>query len=107
MIRWADYEAVERAVRELAGRIREEHRGVRAIYWYGSWPAGDATPSSDVDLCIVVEDDDRPARARSPDYLPTRFPVPLDLTVLTEAEWRRLPERTPSWHRAITAGVEL
>ncbi len=94
-------------MRELAVRIRGEHREVRAIHWYGSWPAGHATPSSDVDLCIVVEHDDRPARARAPDYLPERFPVPLDLTVLTEDEWRRLPERASSWHRAITAGVEL
>ena len=107
MIRWADYEGVERATRGLADRIRAEHQGVQAIHWYGSWPAGTATPSSDVDLCIIVEEDDRPPRVRTPDYLPSRFPVPLDLTVLTEAEWRRLPERAPSWHRAITSGIEL
>ncbi len=107
MIRWADYAAVERAVEALARRIREEHDGVQAIHWYGSWPAGTATPSSDVDLCIIVEDDDRPLRARTPDYLPGRFPVPLDLTVLTAAEWQRLPERAPSWYSAIEAGIRL
>jgi predicted nucleotidyltransferase len=107
VIRWADYEGVQRAVESLARRIRDEHPGVRAIHWYGSWPARTASPSSDVDLCIIIEDDDRPPRARTPDYLPSRFPVPLDLTVLTEAEWRSLPERAASWHRAITGGVEL
>lgn len=45
-----------------------------------------------------------PALARVPDYLPDRFPVPLDLAVLTEAEWRQLPERAPGWFRAIAAG---
>ncbi len=107
VIRWADYEAVEYATRQLADRIREQHDQVRAIHWYGSWPAGTATPSSDVDLCIIIEADDRPPRTRTPDYLPGRFPVPLDLTVLTAAEWERLPDRAPSWYAAIEAGVEL
>lgn len=77
------------------------------IYWYGSWVSGGATPSSDVDLCVVVDADERSPRHRVPDYLPSRFPVGVDLVVLTESEWRDLAERAASWHRAIVGGVEL
>lgn len=62
------------------------------------------TPASDVDLCVVVESDDRRPRDRIPDYLPDRFPAGVDLLVLTEAELENLAARAPTWHRAIVSG---
>lgn len=107
MIRWADPDRISAAVRDYATRLRRTHPEVSAVYWYGSWVSGVATPSSDVDLCVVVEADDRRPRHRLPDYLPGRFPVGVDLVVLTEAEMRELPERAPKWHRAIVGGRKL
>jgi hypothetical protein len=43
-------------------------------------------------------------RDRIPDYLPDRFPFPLDLVVVTERELTELAQRAPSWHRAIVSG---
>jgi predicted nucleotidyltransferase len=107
VILWADPERIAAAVRDYAETLRERHAGVTAIYWYGSWVSGRATPSSDVDLCVVVASDDRRYRDRLPDYLPENFPVGMDLIVLTEAEMRGLPERAPSWHRAIVSGERV
>ena len=103
-VRWADPGAVAAAVAELARALRLRCPGVTRIYWYGSWVSGRPKASSDVDLCIVVDADARRMRDRVPDYLPIRFPAPLDLIVLTEAELSSLPQRAPSWYRAIVAG---
>ena len=106
-MRWADPERIAAAVREYAEALRRDRPDVSRIYWYGSWVSGTATPSSDVDLCVVVGTDTRTPRDRLPDFLPDRFPVGVDLVVLTEAEMEALPERAPSWHEAIVAGREL
>lgn len=107
MVRWAEPERIAAAVAAYADELRKRCRRVTEVYWYGSWVSGTPTPSSDVDLCVVVESDDRRPRDRLPDFLPSRFPVGVDLTVLTRAELAELAERAPSWHRAIVSGRRL
>ena len=104
MVRWADPDGIAAAVRSHAKAIRHRHSGVSRVLWYGSWVSGVPTPSSDVDLCVVVRSDDRRPRDRIPDYLPERFPVGIDLVVLTERELEQMRDRSPSWHSAIVAG---
>ena len=106
-VRWADPDGVEQAVLHLAEWLRRERTGIREIHWFGSWVNGTPTPSSDVDICIIVDRDDRPARERVPDYMPGRFRQPLDLMVLTDEEWAALPETAPGLYRAIRAGRSL
>lgn len=106
-IRWAEPERVARDVRAFAASLRRERPEVRRIFWYGSWVTGRPTASSDVDLCVVVAEDERPPRHRIPDYLPDRFSTGVDLVVFTEAEFARLQDWSPAWHRAITAGQWL
>lgn len=104
MIRWADPERVGRAVRDHAAELRRRDPAITRILWYGSWVNGVPTPGSDVDLCVVLAQDSRPPRDRTPDYLPDRFPTGIDLLVLTEEELAELESRAPEWHRAIVAG---
>jgi len=107
VVRWADPERVGGAVEAFARDLRASRPEVSRVYWYGSWVSGVPTPSSDVDLCVVVDSDDRPPRERVPEYLPARFPVGVDLVVLTEAELGELADRAPSWRKAILGGREL
>lgn len=107
MVRWADPERIDAAVRAHAEALRNAHPAVSTIYWYGSWVSGRPTPSSDVDLCVVVESDPRRPRNRVPDFLPERFPVGVDLVVFTEEEMKELPERAPSWYEAIVGGRQV
>jgi uncharacterized protein (DUF1697 family) len=62
---------------------------------------------ADVDLCIVVRADDRRVRDRTPELLPDRFPLPIDLLVVTEEELEAMASRSPSWHRSIVSGREM
>ena len=99
--------AVEQAVRDWAERIGAQRSEVRRIVWFGSRVNGIPTPGSDVDVCLVLTCSDKPFRDRAADYLPLGFPVGLDLFPYTVEEFERLRSDYPSWHGAITAGVDL
>ena len=80
---------------------------MRRIVWFGSRVSGVPAPGSDVDLCLVLAHADKSFRERIGDYLPLGFPVGLDLFPYTLAELERLRREHPSWHRALTSGVDL
>lgn len=107
VVRWADADRISAAVEAWAEELRRLDPSVSRVFWYGSWVKGRPTPSSDADLCVVLESDERRPRDRVPDYLPRQFPVGVDLVVLTEGEFRQLEERSPGWFRAITSGRRL
>lgn len=98
---------VDRAVRAWARRIGERRSEVRRIIWFGSRVTGTPAPGSDVDVCVVLADADRPFRNRIGDYLPYGFPVGVDLFPYTVAELERLRSERPSWYAAISSGVDL
>ena len=99
--------AVEQAVRRWAERIGAQRSEVRRIVWFGSRVNGIPSPGSDVDVCLVLTCSDKPFRDRAADYLPLGFPVGLDLFPYTMEELDQLRRDHPSWHEAITAGVDL
>lgn len=99
--------AVEQAVRRWAAGIAERRSEVRRIVWFGSRVSGIPSPGSDVDVCLVLERSEKPFRERAGDYLPVGFPVGLDLFPYTEEELHRLRRDHPTWHRALTGGVDL
>lgn len=77
------------------------------MIWFGSWVTGVPTPGSDVDLCIVLADSDKPMRERITDFLPVGFPVGLDLIPCTERDFEELPKRSPSLYEAIMGGRRI
>ncbi len=107
VVKWNNQAAVERAVRDWAARIGAERSEVRRIVWFGSRVNGIPSPGSDVDVCLVLARSDKPFRERAGDYLPLGFPVGLDLFPYTVEELEQVRHDHPSWHRAITAGVDL
>lgn len=107
VIRSADREGVERAVRRHVDRLRAECPQVRRAIWFGSWVTGNPSPGSDVDLCLILSSSDKPRRERVPDYLPVGFPVGMDLHPYTEEEFRRLETDFPGLHAAILSGREM
>ena len=107
MVTWADSAEVADAVDRYAADLKERDERVTRVLWYGSWVSGIPTPGSDVDVCVVLSEDERPPRERIPDYLPTRFPTGIDLIVVTEEELEVLATRAPTWHRAIMSGQEV
>ncbi|MGH2458725.1 MAG: nucleotidyltransferase domain-containing protein [Chloroflexota bacterium] len=83
----------EETVRDLAGVLDRLIGALRPerIYVFGSQARGQAMPDSDVDLLLVVPGSDLPAHQREQMayHAAGRHSVPLDLMVLTHAEFER------------------
>jgi predicted nucleotidyltransferase len=76
----------EDRLREVVRRIVEAFDPERIIL-FGSYASGEPTPDSDVDLLVVMEDGERPARrsARIARVL-LDIPFPIDILVRTPEE---------------------
>jgi predicted nucleotidyltransferase len=78
--------AVEQHARELAARYPE----IEEIVLFGSLARGTPVPGSDADLLIVLCESDRRFLDRIPAFLPSRFPVGVDVFPYTRAEVERM-----------------
>ena len=86
--RFVDPEAVREALRACAERLLERRPEVEAVHLFGSFASGRATPRSDADILVEIEDrsaslqDDIRTEAAG---LFLEAPVPVDLFVMTSA----------------------
>jgi predicted nucleotidyltransferase len=97
-------EDVRRAVVALVAR----RAGVREVWLFGSLVRGTATPRSDADLVIVVDEDARRPMDRIPEFLLLLDSIgrPADVVVLTAAEWQA--REGTGWHREVVErGIRL
>jgi predicted nucleotidyltransferase len=95
---------LRRAVAALAAR----RAGVREVWLFGSLARGDATPRSDADLLIVVDEDARRPMDRISEFLLLLQGVggPTDVLVLTKAEWDAR-EGTALHREVVGRGIRL
>ena len=95
---------VRRAVTALIAR----RAGVREVWLFGSLARGNATPRSDADLLIVVDEDPRRPMDRIPEFLLLLQGVgrPTDVLILTTAEWKAR-EGTALHREVVSRGVQL
>ncbi|MGH7342970.1 MAG: nucleotidyltransferase domain-containing protein [Candidatus Rokuibacteriota bacterium] len=67
-VTFLDVAATVERVRAAAGRVCASDPNVVAVVLFGSLASGQATPSSDADLLVVLRQDDRRLIDRIPDY---------------------------------------
>ncbi|MBI3628191.1 MAG: nucleotidyltransferase domain-containing protein [Candidatus Rokubacteria bacterium] len=61
---------------------------LRRVGYFGSYARGNWGVGSDLDVVIVVASSATPAARRATEWDLTRLPVPADVLVFTEDEWR-------------------
>ena len=95
-------------VRRAVARLAERVQGVREVWLFGSLARGNATPRSDADLMIVVDEDTRRPMDRIPRFLSLLDDLgrPVDLTVVTAGEWKR-GENSPFRREVLAHGIRL
>ncbi len=85
---WPDAASVHEAARGWAERAQREHPDIMAIGYTGSYAHGDWGPGSDLDLIVVVRGELPPIGERAREWDTRGIPVPVDLLLYSEREWR-------------------
>lgn len=90
VLKWPDARSVDRAVRLWAGLVAQERDDVLRIGYFGSYASGDWGVGSDLDLVVVIEESAERFVGRAAQWDTTSLPVPADLLVYTDTEWRSI-----------------
>lgn len=107
VIKSIDRKQVEQAVNDHIDHLRAHHLEIQKIIWFGSWINGIPGPGSDVDLCLILCESEKPFRERIPDYLPSSFPVGVDVFPYTVSELEKIQLMHPGWYREMISGKEM
>lgn len=103
LLKWPDRAAVEAALRAWVSKAAIAHPDAVSIGVFGSFARGEWAFGSDLDLLIVVRDADAPSDVRRPVWDTSALPVPADLVVYSESEWRRLCDRPSRFRDTLAA----
>jgi len=103
VLKWPDATSVLAAARGWAAGQAAARPDLRRLGVFGSYARGDAGVGSDLDLVAVVRESDLPFERRAADWDVTLLPVPAEILVYTENEWRRLQGGTSRFSRSLGA----
>jgi uncharacterized protein len=81
---------VEEALHDWLAREEGRHPDLVRLGYFGSYARGDWGVGSDLDLIALMREAGEPFERRALSWDLNRLPVPSELLVYTEAEWRRL-----------------
>ena len=90
VLRWPEAADVQRALTRWAAGQFESRPELQQLGYFGSYARGEAGVGSDLDLVAVVTSSHHPFARRAVDWDTESLPVPADLLVYTESEWRDL-----------------
>lgn len=87
---WPDRLTVGAALRQCAEETAQRRPALVRVGYFGSYARGDWGVGSDLDVVLVVARDGLPFARRAAAWDLTSLPVPADVLVYTEKEWRGL-----------------
>jgi uncharacterized protein len=94
LLRWPDRHTIDAALRAWVDDTVRRHPQVLQIGVFGSFARGEWPFGSDLDLMLITRDEGVERDQQPCDWGTATLPVPADLLVYTESEWRRQGERT-------------
>lgn len=101
VFKWPDRAVVDAAARTWADACRDRIEGLLCLGYFGSCARGDWGVGSDLDLVAVVRQSDLPFERRGRDWDLEKFPVPAEILVYTEAEWKRMEAEAGRFMRTL------
>jgi predicted nucleotidyltransferase len=101
VLRWPHRDEVDIAVRDWARRLTLGNHNVRRVGYTGSYTRETWGVGSDVDIIIVVHENDRPFMERARSFDTTELPVPADVLVYVDEEWKEMAERRRAPHPVV------
>jgi predicted nucleotidyltransferase len=93
VLKWPSRDEIDKAVRQWALKQAGKHPESLQIGYFGSYARDDWGVGSDLGLVAVVNDASEPFERRNLSWDMSSLPVPADLLVYTEKEWKSLQEK--------------
>ena len=93
VLKWPSHDAVDKAVREWAIEEAQKHPELVKLGYFGSYARRDWGVGSDLDLVAVVRESSEPFERRNLPWDMSPLPVPADLLIYTEKEWKSLQKK--------------
>lgn len=90
VLKWPDIMEVNQAVRSWAETEAARRSNLRMLGYFGSYARGNWGVGSDLDLIAILDQTSEPFERRPISWDLSRLPVPADIIVYTESEWRHL-----------------
>ena len=101
VLKWPDRETVDKAVRKWVTVEVRKHRELRRLGYFGSYAGDNWGVGSDLDLIAIVANASESFGRRNLTWNLDPLPVPTDLLIYTEEEWKRLHERGGKFIRTL------
>ena len=101
VIRWPSKAKVSSAAAKWASELVSQRPDILRIGIIGSYGREDWGVGSDLDLIIVVKDSSERFEERNLGIDVSSLPVPVDLMVYTEDEWRKLSEEGGRFYETV------
>lgn len=101
VLKWPDLRTVDNAVREWAKAEIKRHKEILQLGYFGSYARGDWGVGSDLDLIAIVAESAEPFERRSLDWDLTSLPVPAEIMVYTEKEWKEIQSQDTRFARML------
>lgn len=85
-VKFLDKPGIMKAIKRLAEELSQKHPEIESISLFGSFARDGAVPGSDVDILIVLTDSNVPFKDRLTKYMPSSFPVGVEVFPYTRCE---------------------
>jgi uncharacterized protein len=102
VIKWPDLTTVREAIDLWAREEVPKHPELLRLGYFGSYARREWGVGSDLDLIAIVEESSEAFERRSFSWSLTSLPVPSDLVVYTEKEWKSLQDKGGRFARTVS-----
>ena len=101
VFKWPDDVEIDKATREWARTEAEKRPTLLRVGYFGSYARGDWGVGSDLDIVAVVTESDEAFENRSLSWDLSALPLPADLLIYTEKEWRQMVQQDSRFTRQL------
>jgi predicted nucleotidyltransferase len=104
VLTWPNRDQVDKAAHSWGVALKKARPAVTRVGYFGSYARGNWGVGSDLDVVVIMTECELPPERRGAAFdTIAGFPVPVDLLVYTEAEWKQLRADGASFARRIEA----
>ena len=85
-----DRNAVENALKDYVQKLYRENPEIEKVIAFGSFVKDQSVPGSDLDLLIILKKSKLPFIKRISKYMPSEFPIGVDVFAYTQEEVEKM-----------------